>query len=82
MLRLSELSSAEHHLRANIWRERIKGAVVAAFWLIMVLMITFFFTGSEFCLAWSAITFWLGVMTIGLMFIPLVRHNRKDDKFT
>lgn len=82
MLRLSELSSAEHHLRATIWRERIKGVVVTTSSLVVAMMIMAFATRNEYWGAWSAITFWIGVLIIILMFIPLVRHNRKDDQFT
>jgi membrane protein YdbS with pleckstrin-like domain len=77
-MKFSELSSREHHRLADAWRARIHGATMAGLTPLILMMVAFWITKSTDWVKWSAVVALIYILAIGLMFIPLIRHNRKN----
>lgn len=54
---------------------------IMSYLAIIFLMINHIVTKNDRWTALPAVIFWVGAALMALMFIPLVRHDRKDDKF-
>lgn len=80
-MKFSEFTSEQHRAQAGKWRTRIWTVFTVSYLAIILLMINHIVTKNEHWVALPAMIFWIGAVLIALMFIPLVRHNRKDDKF-